>query len=311
MSGPVHIGSKSSSGPYAPGLYDFLDDKIAVDADGKEEPWKPNRRKVADVIEALAAVVHLDDRVSYPCWLDGRPERPIVACANGLLDVLSGELLTHTPIYFNLAAVPFDYDPDADDPERGEQFLDDLWGDDREQIAALQEWCGYVISGRLDLHKILLLTGPTRGGKGVIARISARSSGPCSVAGPTLTSLQDDFGLAPLLGKTLAVVSDARLNGGRDGSKVVERLLSISGEDMISVNRKYREQVTTKIAARFMLCSNELPEFGDASGAIAGRMVPLMLTRSFLGVENLDLELGLLDELPGILNWALAGLRQA
>ena len=28
-----------------------------------------------------------------------------------------------------------------------------------------------MISGRLDLHKILLLVGPTRAGKGVIARV--------------------------------------------------------------------------------------------------------------------------------------------
>jgi hypothetical protein len=35
----------------------------------------------------------------------------------------------------------------------------------------LGEWFGYVISGRTDLHKIFLNVGPTRGGKGVIARI--------------------------------------------------------------------------------------------------------------------------------------------
>ncbi len=38
-------------------------------------------------------------------------------------------------------------------------------------IDVLGEWFGYVISGRLDLHKILFMVGPTRGGKGVIARI--------------------------------------------------------------------------------------------------------------------------------------------
>ena len=84
-----------------------------------------------------------------------------------------------------------------------------------------------MISGRLDLHKILLLVGPTRAGKGVIARILGALVGAENVAGPTLSSLNGDFGLAPLLGKTLAVVSDARLNG-RGAHVVVERLLSIS-----------------------------------------------------------------------------------
>jgi putative DNA primase/helicase len=71
-----------------------------------------------------------------------------------------------------------------------------------------------------------------------------------NVAGPTLSSLSGDFGLAPLLGKSLAVVSDARLSG-RNSSVVVERLLAISGEDTITVNRKYREQWTGKLPSRF------------------------------------------------------------
>ena len=42
--------------------------------------------------------------------------------------------------------------------------------------------------------------------------------------------------------------------------------------------------------------------------AIAGRFVPLLLTRSWLGQEDHGLENALREELPGILNWALDGL---
>ena len=48
-----------------------------------------------------------------------------------------------------------------------------------------------------------------------------------------------------------------------------------------------------------MLCSNELPQLGDASMAIAGRFVPLLLTRSWLGKEDHELEPALRAELPG------------
>ena len=99
------------------------------------------------------------------------------------------------------------------------------------------------------------------------------------MAGPTLSSLAGDFGLAPLLGKPLAVISDARLSG-RGNHVVVERLLSISGEDFLTVNRKYREQWTGQLPTRFMLISNELPQLGDASAAIANRFIPLLLDGS-------------------------------
>jgi putative DNA primase/helicase len=276
---------------------------------GKDQtPWAPTRARIADLLDALAAIVHLPEIVPMPSWLDERRYSGlVVSVANGLLDVGRRELLPHDPQFFNSTSVPFDFEPDAPPPKSWERFLADLWGDDDDSIRALGEWFGYTISGRLDLHKIMLIVGPTRAGKGVITRTLGKLVGNENVAGPTLSSLSGDFGLAPLLGKTLAVVSDARLNG-RGAHVVVERLLSISGEDTLTVNRKYRDQWTGKLPARLMLCSNELPHLGDASMAVAGRFVPLLLSKSFYGQEDLTLEDGLGRELSGILNWSLSGL---
>jgi putative DNA primase/helicase len=222
-----------------------------------------------------------------PSWLNGTAYSGlVVSVANGLLDVVHRELLPHDPRFCNATSVPFDFDPEAPDPERWGRFLAELWGDDGDSINAPGEWFGYTISGRLDLHKILLIVGPTRAGKGVIARTLGKLVATENVAGPTLSSLSGDFGLMPLLGKTLAVISDARLNG-RGAHVVVERLLSISGEDTLTANRKYRDHWTGKLPARLMLCSNELPHLGDASMAVAGRFVPLLLTKTFYGREDL------------------------
>jgi putative DNA primase/helicase len=300
--------SEIELGALRAGVYRFTEHAFYRDAEGKPRPWAPNRNRVLNVLEALAGIVLLPKDVDQPTWITGGHEGVIVACANGLLDVSTRILLEHTPAYFNQTAVPFDYDADALDPTRWEEFLADLWGDDVESIATLAQWFGYVLSGRLDLHKIFLLVGPTRAGKGVIARVLGALIGHANVAGPTLSSLNGDFGLAPLIGKPLAVIADARLNGRGDTSAVVERLLSISGEDMLSVNIKYREQWTGKLPSRFMVLSNELPRLGDASAAIAGRFVTLLLHRSWLNEEDPDLEPDLHHELPGILNWALDGL---
>jgi putative DNA primase/helicase len=143
--------------------------------------------------------------------------------------------------------------------------------------------------------------------KGTIARVLAAMLGKGNAAGPTLASLGSNFGLSPLLGRPLAVVSDARL-GGANVHQVVERLLSISGEDMLTVDRKYREPWTGRLPTRFLVLSHELPRFGDASGAIAHRFVVLNMTTSFLGKENTRLTAELSEELPGILGWALDGL---
>ena len=129
------------------------------------------------------------------------------------------------------------------------------------------------------------------------------------MCGPTLNSLGGDFGLAPLIGKSLAIISDARFIG-KNGNVVVERLLSISGEDTLTVNVKYKEQWNGKLPCRLHVISNELPRLGDASTAVVGRIVLLLLSRSWLGRENHRLESELCAELPGILNWSLDGLER-
>jgi putative DNA primase/helicase len=289
--------------------YAFTEMAMHLGRDGAPERWSPTRHKIANLLEALQAVTHLEETVSQPSWTDETiTYGPIVACGNGLLELPTRRLLPHDPRYFNQTAVPFDYEPRTASVDRWLAFLDELWPEDEASIAVLQEFFGYVISGRLDLHKILLLVGPTRAGKGVIARMLGALIGRRNVAGPTLSSLSFDFGLAPLIGKPLAVISDARLDSKRDTSVVVERLLAISGEDTITVNRKYREQWTGKLPTRFLVISNELPRLGDASAAIANRFVVLLLQRSWLGHEDHQLERRLETELSGILNWALMGL---
>jgi putative DNA primase/helicase len=289
-------------------LYAFTEHALYV-AGKSMAPWAPNRHKIGDLLEALSAVCILPDQQDQPHWIDGRATGTIVAVANGLLDLERRQLLPHTPLFFNQVAVPFEYDATAAKPERWLAFLAELWPDEPEAIDVLAEWFGYVISGLLNLHKILLMVGPTRGGKGVIARILTELVGRQNTAGPTLHSLGGDFGLAPLIGKSLAVISDARFVG-KNGQIVVERLLSISGEDTLTVNRKYKDQWTGKLPSRIHIISNELPKLGDASTAIVGRIVLLLTSRSWLGHEDFGLELALHAELPGILNWALDGLER-
>jgi putative DNA primase/helicase len=274
-------------------LYRFTEHAFYVE--GKDpKPWAPTRRKIGDLLEALAAICVLSNEVDQPGWLDVEQSR----------------LIPHTPNYFNQTSVPFDFDPSAPAPERWLKFLGELWPEESAAIAVLAEWFGYIVSGRTDLHKILLMVGPTRGGKGVIARVLTAMVGRKNVAGPTLNSFGGEFGLAPLIGKPLAIISDARF-AGKDASVVVERLLSISGEDTLTVNRKYRDQWTGKLPSRLHVLSNELPKLGDASTAIVGRIVLLLLSESWLGREDLTLEPELHCELAGILNWSLAGLHRA
>jgi putative DNA primase/helicase len=296
--------------------------------DGTEpKDWNPDHRKIANVLEALAAVVHLPSVIDAPAWINEHREpiaitdsptdtfappdddaAHIISCRNGLLDLSTRTLRGHTPALFNLFDVPLDYDRRAAKPAVWLAFLRSVWGKDSDSIALLQEYFGYVLSGRMDMQKALLLVGPIRSGKGTIERVLTALMGG-NIASPTLAGMNTNFGLSPLIGKPLAFVTDARL-GNTPSHTVVERLLSITGEDWLTIDRKYREPWTGKLPTRFVILSNELPKFRDSSGAIATRLLILQMTESFLGREDHQLDAKLSGELAGILNWSLEGLKR-
>jgi putative DNA primase/helicase len=297
-------------------LWHWLEDKDYVkitERTTRVVNFEPTRAKVGEVITALRALGHVPEGVQPPVWLsnDGSPSlsaEASVPLANGILDFDQRRLSPHTPTLFEHHVLAFRYDPHAPEPVRWLSFLDELWPDDEQSKLTLAEWFGYVLANTTDLQKMYLLIGPKRSGKGTIARVLTGLLGAHNVAAPTLSGLTQNFGLQALIGKPLAIISDARLGSRSDNFIAVERLLSVSGEDTITVDRKYRDPWTGRLPSRFMILTNELPRFTDSSGALASRFVMSTLTQSFYGQENPALTAELLEEASGIFNWALAGL---
>lgn len=275
--------------------------------DPKEKDWNPTKSSVANVVAAISALVELPDELEIGEWVDGDATTNIVSLENGVLDVDTRELLEHTPRLFTFSKLPFAYQPDAQTPSMFLEFLDSVWSDESAAIDLLQEIFGWAVSGRMDFEKIAFLIGPPRAGKGVISNTLIGLIGRDNVAAVTLSSFSEPFGLSDLVGKSLAIIHDARIDG-RKSHTVVERLLTISGRGPIPINAKYQPIRTMRLPTRFMIVSNELPKLTDPSGAIASRFVFLKLNRSFLGREDPSLSDRLLQELPAIFNWSLEGL---
>ncbi|PZX39387.1 putative DNA primase/helicase [Roseinatronobacter thiooxidans] len=274
-------------------------------------PYQPNRTAVENVAGAFKAVCNLPGHVETPTWLVDHKNAPdpleLLPVRNGLLHLPSGRLSSPTPAFFCLHASGVSFDPEAPEPKEWLRFLQMIWPDDVQAIEALQEVFGYFLSPDTSQQKIPLIIGPKRSGKGTIARVLTALLGQDSVTAPTLASLATNFGLAPLIGRTVAIIGDARLSGKADQSAIAERLLSISGEDSLTIDRKFEAAWTGRLGVRFVIMSNELPRLSDASGALASRFLVLTMSNSFYGREDRGLGNRLMFELPGILNWARAG----
>ena len=290
-------------------LYYFLDSADCITNGGTPLPFAPTSRRVTDVVDALKGATNLSS-FHPPAWLSGVSNlspSEIIACQNGLLHVPTRKLLAHTPNFFTLYALPYCYNPNAAGPREWLSFLSSIWGSDAEAIETLQEIFGYCLTFDTRQQKIFLLVGPKRSGKGTIAKVLTTLLGGENVAAPTLAAIGTNFGLAPLIDKPLGIIADARLSGRADQQVIAERLLSISGEDSLTIDRKYLPAWTGRLPTRILILTNELPRLADASGALASRFVTLVMTKSFYEQEDLGLASRLLAELPSILNWALEG----
>lgn len=281
-------------------LYAATEHATFEDANGDIHPWDPDTAGINRVLDAMATGILLRE--------GEREADRAIACTNGVLDLRSRTLIPHHPRLFNRNVLPYAFEPDAQCPA-WLQFLGSVLPGDAGAVGFLQEWFGYVISGRTDLQKIANLVGPPRCGKGTIARVLTDLLGPDNVAASDINKLGGQFDLASLIGRQLVTMGDVRWTG-REVARAVPVLLGISGEDRQTIPRKNREDWHGTLGVRFMLMSNDAPTFSDASSAMARRMIHLVFTETFLGREDTSLGDRLRAELPGILNWALDGLER-
>ena len=291
-------------------LYTWFESAYVVTGEGKTRPFAPTQGKINSLTDAIKAIVHADADLETPAWLSDNvvDAAEVISCANGLVHWPTRTIYHHSPEFYVHHSVPFDFDPAAPEPEMWLEFLGQLWGHDDDAIVALQELFGYLISGETRQQKLFMLVGPKRAGKGTIARVLTALLGRHNVAGPTLAGIGTNFGLQDLIGKPVAIVSDARIGSKTDVAVIAERLLSISGEDLQNVDRKFKDPWSGYLPTRFLILTNELPRFADASGALSSRFIVLMLTNNFYGREDPALTDSLCSELGGIFNWALDGL---
>lgn len=282
-----------------------LDDAITVGANGPA-PWNPTPDKMTRIRKTLEWYTHVGAEFER-VWLETNAPANVLSFRNGNLDLTSRSLSEPTPLLFSPVALPYDYDPDPPKPNTWHWFLNDLWPNDADSIALLQEWFGYVLSGKLGLDKMLVLFGAPRSGKSTIARVIKWLIGEQNVVSPTLKTLGSQYGLAGWLNKPLAVIEDARFNP-RDTEAVVELLLAISSGNPVEVQRKYKESLSVVLPSRLMYVSNEYPRMEDASGALHSRFLYLQTTRGHVGSEDRTIPERLRLELPGIMAWALDGM---
>jgi len=274
-------------------------------------------RLVKEVDQAIYRYCEVRDHVEQPAWLDVPPDpNRYISLANGIFNIdafLNGEenfLREHSPEYFTTVCLPYEYQNDANCPRWHQTLLDNLEGD-IERYHLLQEWVGYLLSGRTDLQKFMLLVGEGRNGKTVFLSGVTALLGRDNVSNVPMEQFNDQFALITTLGKLANIAGDMS-----EISKASEGLIkAYTGGDSMNFNRKFKSAVQAMPTARLMFSTNVLPQFVDRSKGLWRRMSLVPFKREVpVGevVPGMDNPQWWIDsgELSGIFNWALEGLRR-
>lgn len=274
--------------------------KHQVGADMAQQKMQNNRmNSCIEVVQKLAPASAARMNQSDP---------HLVVFENGMLDTLDGTLYAHYQPHLSTILLPYGYDPAATCP-RWSAFLADVFDGDRERITLLQEWAGYQMTVDYTHHKVMMLIGPARCGKGTIGRVLQQIVGPDNFSGGSLSSLARDSFIQALCTRSVLFIGDAEKRiSGTKLPQVIERIKSISGNDAVDFDRKFLSSLSTTLPTRLTIAANSVPALFDDSGALASRMLVIPFRKSYLGREDLTLFDRLSTELPGIANWALQGL---
>lgn len=235
---------------------------------------------------------------------------------NGTLDLDTLTLRPHDPADHLTYCLDYDYDPQALAP-RYEQFLQEVLGDydnqgqwvtDLDLCLLFQELFGYSLTNDTKHEVMTWLSGEGGNGKTVAITVILWLLGAlsCSVDFQSI-GLPGNYDIAEIPGKRVIFSTESE-RGGKLAEGYVKRI--VSGE-RINARAIYGKPFEFKSQAKVWWAMNDKPVIKDTGNSIWRRLKLIPFNRTFTNQDkDPDLLNKLESELPGILNFALDGLRR-
>lgn len=261
------------------------------------QPNKINSR-ANDILELIITLSHTSDvKVN-------KNEIPV---KNGTLFVNGSEFSFSEEKRPSLYRLCCDYDPNAPEPKHFLGWVNGLLHED--DIPGFQEIMGYLLLPTTQGQKAFFLIGVGEEGKSVWGWVLQHMLGnaftPCKI--PALEG--DRFTMATIENKLVAYDDDLnhkKLETTDNFKSIVTNKIMMQGE------RKGLDKFEFMPFARLCACGNfTLSSLHDTSDGFFRRLYPIKVKnkpRDRVNISNY--EEPMLDELPGILNWCLIGLKR-
>lgn len=226
---------------------------------------KTQRREVLDYMELI---------------VEERPpaDARYIAFLNGVLDIVTGNLLPFSPDLVVTNQIPWNYEPDAYS-ELADKTLNKLACGDEVIRALLEECIGYCFYRRNELGKAFILAGDKSNGKSTFLDCVKAILGEQNVSALDLKELGDRFSTSMMFGK-LANIGDDIGDDFLQGSQVAIFKKVVTG-NRIKAERKGQDPFEFNPYVKLLFSANDIPRMKDKTGAVLRRLVIIPFNARF------------------------------
>lgn len=284
---------------YSGGAWEQVEDGLVTQSVTRFLSETPGVKVSANKVSSVHRLASEHSYIRSSVW-DAKDD--IVVCKNGTLDLNTFTLRDHRPEDYAMGALPFDYDPNAV-PEAWNEFIGQRLGD---TWPFLQEFAGYCLTTDTSHEIALWLLGEGGTGKSTfvegVTQICGSRAGRLGLADIERSS----FALENIVGKTLLTATEQPSMF----IKQVDVINTLVSGEVLSVNRKNKPIIDVRGSAKLMWAMNESPKLREGASGVFRRIKIVNFPKLDAPTNPAIKERIMTLEGPGILNWAIEGLKR-
>jgi P4 family phage/plasmid primase-like protien len=202
------------------------------------------------------------------------PNHLVLNCANGLLDLSTGELRWPKPTDYLTKSTGTVYIPDVD-YKWWEVVVRQICDEQDDMYEFLHQWIGYSITGLRRDHGIMMMVGKGRNGKSLFIDAVAKSQGDYSyklprgfVDGKSNADNNEQYAMAGLNGVRFAHGSET--SEGMDLK--AGTIKAITGDDTIAARHSHKDLKTFEVTHKITVATNHKPGIPAEDDAMWARL---------------------------------------
>ncbi|WP_052056024.1 phage/plasmid primase, P4 family [Myxosarcina sp. GI1] len=244
--------------------------------------------------------------LSVRCWDEATGLLPL---QNGVLNLETKKLLSHSPEHKLTWCLPYDYNPLLTCYPI-QQWLDQMCRGDEDLVQLMRAYLRGIVTGRTNWQKYLELVGPGGTGKSTFTRLAIALVGSENTHTTTLKKLESEkFEPASVAGKRLVLINDSERYAGE-----VSKLKALTGQDTLPYEVKYKQSsggFTSQ--AMVIVATNEVIQSSDYTSGLERRRISIPMfnriesdrQRNLIEHRNGEMFGEFVPYLPGLLNWVI------